>query len=298
MKEPQKLILSSMYDRILAETNLGEHVFYYDGFAMANNLTTIFNLIVNPNTPYLIDDYRIGYIHGGHIRVIINLEDTVIRSGSIVFLKPSTIVEPIEVSPDATVKGFAFQQDMFQMVHVGQAPDVFNSVKRHGIMLIDEKNATLVNALFDVLWRIVKSGCTDRAIAAGVMRSITALYNELFHDYHTSQARMNATNRTFERFIHLVNTHARQNRDLAFYADKLCITTRYLGTLVHQTSGVTAKEWIDRAVISVAKVMLRHTDKQVIQISDELNFSNPSFFCKYFKRLTGVTPNDYRSEKK
>lgn len=64
--------------------------------------------------------------------------------------------------------------------------------------------------------------------------------------------------------------------------------------MVLSTSGVGAKEWIDRAVISTAKVLLRHSDKQTSEIADELNFPNVSFFCKYFKRLTGSTPLQYR----
>ena len=60
-------------------------------------------------------------------------------------------------------------------------------------------------------------------------------------------------------------------------------------------AGVTAKDWIDRATITLAKVMLRHTTKNISQISDELHFPNDSFFCKYFKRLTGHTPLGWRN---
>ena len=73
----------------------------------------------------------------------------------------------------------------------------------------------------------------------------------------------------------------------------MCLSQRYLGTVVRQTSGTTAKEWIDRALITQAKVLLHHSDKSVIQISEELNFPNPAFFSKYFKRLTGMTPKQF-----
>ena len=75
----------------------------------------------------------------------------------------------------------------------------------------------------------------------------------------------------------------------------ICLTERYLGTVVRQASGVTAKEWIDRALIARIKVELRHTDKSVARISEEMNFPNPSFFSKYFKRLTQKTPAEYRN---
>lgn len=64
--------------------------------------------------------------------------------------------------------------------------------------------------------------------------------------------------------------------------------------MVRQTSGITAKEWIDKAVITSAKVLLRHGDLPIVEISDRLHFATPSFFCKYFKRLTGCTPQEYR----
>lgn len=85
-----------------------------------------------------------------------------------------------------------------------------------------------------------------------------------------------------------------REHQIAFYADRLCLTERYLGTLVHQVSGVTAQEWIDRAIIMEIKVKLRHTNLSLKQISDDLNFPNPSIFSKYFKRLTSMTPLEYK----
>jgi AraC-like DNA-binding protein len=74
----------------------------------------------------------------------------------------------------------------------------------------------------------------------------------------------------------------------------MCLTERYLGTVIRQASGTTAKEWIDLALITRIKVELRHTDKSVTQIAEEMNFPNPSFFSKYFKRLTNMTPAEFR----
>ncbi|MGN1235890.1 MAG: helix-turn-helix domain-containing protein, partial [Bacteroidaceae bacterium] len=78
-------------------------------------------------------------------------------------------------------------------------------------------------------------------------------------------------------------------------AQRICLTERYLGHIISKTSGVTAKEWIDRALIMRIKVELIHTDKSVACIADEMNFPGPSFFCKYFKRMVGVTPGEYRA---
>lgn len=98
----------------------------------------------------------------------------------------------------------------------------------------------------------------------------------------------------FDRFIYLVNQYAAKEHQISFFAEKMCLTERYLGAVVHNASGTTAKEWIDRAIITRVKVELKHTDKSVLQISDEMNFPNASFFSKYFKRITGQTPLEYR----
>lgn len=98
----------------------------------------------------------------------------------------------------------------------------------------------------------------------------------------------------FDTFIRLVNSHGKHERKLSFYADKMCITPRYLGISVKQASGITAKEWIDRAVMTHAKVMLKYSNKLVAEIAYELNFPSVSFFCKYFKLATGLTPQEYR----
>ena len=101
----------------------------------------------------------------------------------------------------------------------------------------------------------------------------------------------------FDRFIYLVNQHATHEHQICFYADKMCLTERYLGTVIRQASGTTAKEWIDRALVEHIKIELKHTDKSIAQISDEMDFPNPSFFSKFFKRLADKTPLEYRLSK-
>lgn len=72
-------------------------------------------------------------------------------------------------------------------------------------------------------------------------------------------------------------------------------TARYLGTIVKDINGETAKTWIDRALVSKAKVMLRHTDKQVSEVADALGFPTSSFFCRFFREHAGYTPQEYRN---
>ena len=104
-------------------------------------------------------------------------------------------------------------------------------------------------------------------------------------------------NNVIERFIELVEEHYREERLIGFYADKLCITPKYLSKLVKENTGRSAGEWIENHVILEARALLQSSDMTIQQIAASLNFPNQSFFGKYFKRATGISPKQYRQTK-
>jgi AraC-like DNA-binding protein len=101
----------------------------------------------------------------------------------------------------------------------------------------------------------------------------------------------------FDSFYRLILQHYKDSREVGFYAGKLCLTPKYLSSVIKKTTGKSAFEWINDYVILEAKSLLRTTNMTVQQISEELNFPNQSFFGKYFKRIVGVSPKEYRGSK-
>lgn len=95
-------------------------------------------------------------------------------------------------------------------------------------------------------------------------------------------------------FIELIEKNFRKERAVNFYAEKLFVTPKHLSAVLKEISGKTAGEWIDHRVILEAKLLLRTTGMNIQEISLALNFSNQSFFGKYFKHLTGMSPREYR----
>lgn len=96
------------------------------------------------------------------------------------------------------------------------------------------------------------------------------------------------------KFLKCVSDNFKTERRVEFYADKMCISSKHLSAVVKEVTGKTASEWIDIYVILEAKVLLHTTSLSIQQISGRLNFANQSFFGKYFKRLTGKTPTEFR----
>jgi AraC-like DNA-binding protein len=97
-----------------------------------------------------------------------------------------------------------------------------------------------------------------------------------------------------EKFLNLVQTHYKEQRRLEFYANELCLTPKHLSKVIKETSSRPANDWIDDLVVLEAKALLKSTNMTIQKISEELNFPSQSFFGKYFKRITGMSPSEYK----
>ena len=101
----------------------------------------------------------------------------------------------------------------------------------------------------------------------------------------------------FRQFTELHGEHYKHERSVGFYARQLCITPKYLTTLIKRISGKSVSEWIDNYVILEAKTLLKYSNMSVQEIAYYLNFPNQSFFGSYFKRNAGMSPSQYKAKK-
>ncbi len=100
----------------------------------------------------------------------------------------------------------------------------------------------------------------------------------------------------FRQFTELLGEHYKHERSVGFYARQLCITPKYLTTLIKRISGKSVSEWIDNYVILEAKTLLKYSNMSVQEIAYYLNFPNQSFFGSYFKRNAGMSPSQYKAK--
>lgn len=101
-------------------------------------------------------------------------------------------------------------------------------------------------------------------------------------------------NKHFDRFMRLLEENYKRQHTIKFYSDKMGLTPKYLSLMIKKVSGKLATEWIDDYVILEAKNLIKYSSMSVQEISYALNFPNQSFFGKYFKRHTGLSPKAYR----
>ena len=119
-------------------------------------------------------------------------------------------------------------------------------------------------------------------------------YSHLKHDVNEIKSANSRQEEIFNQFTELLERHHKREREIAFYADKMFITPKYLSQVIKDYSNKTALAFIEEYVIAEAKSMLLSTTLSIQQISDELNFPSQSVFGKYFKRVTGKSPTEYR----
>ena len=304
MRQPEPLSIQRMFDTLTAQNIIPPKHFYLEGFGVVLGMSRFLQPFIGTSSgPYLLEDYRIGVITQGSMHGIINLKEYRIGAGTLIFVTPGTIVEPLGMSNDFCIAGMGVPADMMQLATAGCVTCVTGGLQKHGIQHVSSADQHLLEHMFDTLWEIatMERRCSDAGhpfapvATRHMVGTIVACYDRLFSGlFAAPSAHASSAASIFDRFLQLVNNHCREQRTLGYYAGRLCLTDRYLGTVVRQSSGITAKEWIDRAVIAQAKVMLRHSDRQIAEITDELHFATPSFFCKYFRRLTGLTPQQYR----
>ena len=129
-----------------------------------------------------------------------------------------------------------------------------------------------------------------------VMMAIFYSSEEIRNQLETESGAYTSADAISKEFMRLVKDNFRSERQLQFYADKLCITPRYLSRVVKECTGSSAADWIERYVVLEARALLKSTSMTIQQISDELNFPSQTFFGKYFKRRVGMSPKLYRRQ--
>ena len=298
-KQPKLLDVSLMRDIFKNNfSQICQNLFFNDELAMIHGEPSFFQFIMQQQPPFVINDHRLGIITHGEGHINFNLMDRHLSAGTLIYLGPGTIIDPIHFSDDLELMGIGLFADFPMPFAAGQFPSAFNGQVRDFQLPVSVEDQQTARNILETLWHLVHQKDYHRPTASSLVAALMHHYDRMFHLQADTLAATRSREQTiFDRFIQLVNQHCRQQHQISYYADRMCLTERYLGTVIRQTSGTTAKEWIDRALITQSKVFLRHSDKSVAQISEDLNFPNPAFFSKYFKRLTAMTPLEYREGK-
>lgn len=96
-------------------------------------------------------------------------------------------------------------------------------------------------------------------------------------------------------FAMLVIEHHKTSREVAFYANKLCITPKYLTMVMQKVNGQSASKCIAEYVIIETKALLRNAELDIKELVRHTGFPNQSSLSYFFRKHTGMSPTEYRN---
>jgi hypothetical protein len=247
--------------------------------------------------PSRIDLAVVAVCRTGFCRIGINLKEYNVESNSLVITLPNQIIQLFEVSPDFSGAFIAvsrnFVDNMFPKFK--ELLPIFLYLQNNPCARIGEYDLGCILEYHTFLWKKVRmnDNIYRKGVAQGILQAMFYDVCNIFR-MHMNVVKKSRKEELFELFIESIYEHYKKERTVSFYAGKLCVTPKYLSSLVKTVSGKTAGEWIAEVVILESKVLLKSSPKSTQEISVELNFANQSFFGKYFKQHTGMSPYAYK----
>lgn len=251
---------------------------------------------------YLIDMMMIAFCEKGKVQMEINNETHTIGVGDLAIFPPKTIIENIMVSTDVEFKAVGISYEAAQRsVHVGKnAWDMLQYITKYPIMHIPQSSTAVVHNYYELL-----SQKLQEKRGPYYKEMMQSLFNCIYYEMCNLILPLIKENNVDEdlthgvqickRFFEMLSESEGRERSVAKFAKRLCITPKYLSAVVKTESGKAALDWIHAYTMRIIERQLRYSDKTVLEIATDLNFTSLSFFGKFVKNHTGMSPTNFRN---
>lgn len=257
--------------------------------------------------PCRFDGLLMLYCIRGSVRISVNLNEYDISDNHLIITTPGKILKVTDVPEQDTSNlrylliamssDFAsgLRLDMKSLLNDGVA------LMETPVLRLEEDKIKLMSQYLSLMAEVIRmkgeyQEDALRSLVASMLCVVAGVWSERLEEVRNTTSQTTSRSRMiFDQFIKLVSEYHTKYRNVGFYADKLCLTPKYLSKLIKTASGRSAPEWIDAYVILEAKNLLKYSDITIKEIVYRLNFPNQSVFYKFFKARTGMTPSDYRS---
>ena len=295
MAQLQEFTLTQLKEIIERDDDLLANNYISRNLAVARNIQAIIIKEQFSGAPTLLPEMRILVIKQGWTHVMLNMIEHRFEQGDLVYLGPNGIIQFLGASDDVQALGISMSNEVLQLAIGSSIPQAFDGHLRDFHLHLQPDEVDYYDRLHDLLSRYFREEGYSSQVTLHLVGALLWFVNNQWsqHEQITRESQTREQ-RLFTEFVQLVSQYAPQQHTIEFYASRLCLTPRYLSTIIKQVSGKSAKQWIDDALVTRIKIELKHTRKPIALICEELNFPNPSFFTKFFKRMTGTTPFDFR----
>jgi AraC-like DNA-binding protein len=235
-------------------------------------------------------------ITAGQFSCLVDFHIWSLKAPAVALLLPGQVVESIEVDEYFAGFGMMMNQEFTDSLNLPVSLQERLFIKDTQFYTVPKEATDVLTSLYKQVSSVINQ--RDNPYKDEIIRHLfSAHYYGLGYYMHgllSQPSAMTSQQEKCEKFMSFVSENFKAKRDVGFYADKLCMSSKYLSTLLKQETGMTALDWIERHVVLYAKSCLSSTSMTIQEISDELKFPSQSVFGKYFKRVEGLSPKAYR----
>lgn len=265
----------------------------------------IFHQCNDPNKEYtehsrLFDGLLLGFMLKGSMKMQIHFQDYEIHTGDIAVLPPQLLIDTKHLSDDAEVLTIGLSLDFMSAFPVIQEFVLSDQIRWQSVIRLQEDEIIIQNQLIALIKSFYDKKPSPNK-AEIIRHLIMALINMISEGYtempHSKTSAKSRKHQIIDDFYQLILKYTHEQRTVDFYAEKLHLTPQYLSTFLKEKTGRSVSQWVDHILIVQAKTLLKSTNLSIKEISNDLNFGETSVFCRYFKRITGISPTSYRNKK-
>ena len=234
-------------------------------------------------------------VNKGHAFIEIDDVGYPLKEGTFVYLHPGHMFKTLFASEDLRVNYILFQFDFLADFPLLLKADVSDFVGKHPCRQLCDEEYGLINRYFEFINDRIHDDKADMYVTKGLLFSMVLEVSRIYSGKNMTLD-MSRTDELVDGFFGLLHKHFMNQREAKFYANKLCVSDKHLMRSVKNKTGMTVHFWISDFVIREAKMLLRATDMTVTEISERLNFTNSSFFARFFRRHTSMSPLAFRAK--
>ena len=272
-----------------------------DRIAMVDSIQSLKNGQTNLAAMVKVDAVLLVFCVKGKASFFINGNSYMLHPNDLMICVPNIVFEKSMISIDFEMRAVILSPEyMKSMVLFECSSWSFRSfVEQHPVFSLNNDEARLFKQYYNLLYE--KLTGTPRKHQKELFDALLEMFHYDFYDtmerfYNENPKTFSSSEVLFRNFLELLNVPGNNCRKVAFYADKLHVSPKYLSAVCKEVSGQTAFELINQYVLKNVKYMLQWSPKSIKEIAMELDFPNLSFFGKYVKRYLGVSPKQYREQ--
>ena len=249
--------------------------------------------------PFKVKGWGVFLCTAGSCRVSINTEIHNINPACEMLLFPEATVCFLDCAENLNITIFCCSEEMMSQALRKISTDFFRHIRKYPVYQHSGGSEKGTKNYFE-LFRMTFNDHLNKyrtLIATNILRSLMLNIYDKIEKYELNghkEAAISRSEEIYKNFLTLLQTYGCSQHNVAFYADKLCITSRYLSAVTYSVANESPKHAISEFLIREAKVLLTFSELSVQQISDRLHFPDPSHFGRFFRRMTGITPLAFR----